>query len=127
MKMCIRDRYLNEQKSVLHEIIASWRNIESDGIAVVSKGQEYIARSDKDVAEIASTIMMNSYPRTIIVNNDLINKNTVSGAIRLARTKALSYIMNNKDNMPVSYTHLKTGISGRTPAFRNHFGKAACI
>ena len=91
--------YLNEQKSVLHEIIASWRNIESDSIAVVSKGQEYIARSDKDVAEIASTIMMNSYPRAIIVNNDLINKNTVSGAIRLARTKALSYIMNNKDNM----------------------------
>ena len=91
--------YLNEQKSVLHEIIASWRNIESDSIAVVSKRQEYIARSDKDVAEIASTIMMNSYPRAIIVNNDLINKNTVSGAIRLARTKALSYIMNNKDNM----------------------------
>ena len=91
--------YLNEQKSVLREIITSWRNIETDGIAVVSKGQEYVARSDKDISEIASTIMMNSFPRTIIVNNDLINKNTVSGAIRLARLKALSYIMNNKDNM----------------------------
>ena len=50
---------------------------------------------------IASTIMMNSFPKTIIVNNDLINKNTVSGAIRLARTKALSYIMNNKENFVI--------------------------
>lgn len=91
--------YLNEQKSVLRDVIASWRNIETDGIAIVSKGQEYVARSDKDISEIASTIMMNSFPRTIIVNNDLVNKNTVSGAIRLARSKALSYIMNNKDNM----------------------------
>lgn len=91
--------YLNEQKSVLRDVIASWRNIETDGIAVVSKGQEYVARSDKDISEIASTIMMNSFPRTIIVNNDLVNKNSVSGAIRLARSKALSYIMNNKDNM----------------------------
>lgn len=91
--------YLNEQKSVLRDVIASWRNIENDGIAIVSKGQEYVARSDKDISEIASTIMMNSFPRTIIVNNDLVNKNTVSGAIRLARSKALSYIMNNKDNM----------------------------
>ena len=51
------------------------------------------------MSDIASEIMMNSFPRTIIVNNDLINKNTVSGAIRLARTKALSYIMNNKEDM----------------------------
>ena len=91
--------YLNEQRSVLHEVISSWKNIDMDGIAVVSKGQEYEARNDKDVSEIASTIMMNSFPKTINVNNDLINKNTVSGAIRLARTKALSYIMNNKENL----------------------------
>lgn len=91
--------YLNEQRSVLHEVISSWKNIDMDGIAVVSKGQEYEARNDKDVSEIASTIMMNSFPKTVIVNNDLINKNTVSGAIRLARTKALSYIMNNKENL----------------------------
>lgn len=91
--------YLNEQRSVLLEVISRWKTIEMDGIAVVSKGQEYEARNDKNVSEIASKIMMNSFPKTIIVNNDLINKNTVSGAIRLARIKALSYIMNNKDNL----------------------------
>lgn len=91
--------YLNEQKSILRDIISGWRNIETDGIAVVSKGQEHVARSNKDISEIASAIMMNSFPKTIIVNNDLVNKNTVSGAIKLARSKALSYIMNNKENM----------------------------
>lgn len=91
--------YLNEQKSVLHDIIENWKNIKMNNIAVVSNGQEYVTRSDKDISEIASTIMMNSFSRTIIVNNDLINKNTVTGAIRLARSKALSYIMNNKENM----------------------------
>lgn len=75
------------KKVFLRDIIARWKNIEMDSIAVVSKGQKYVARSDKDIAEIASTIMMNSFPKTIIVNNDLINKNMVSGAIRLAGQK----------------------------------------
>lgn len=91
--------YLSEQKSVLRDIISGWRNIETGGIAVVSGGCEHVAKSGKDLSDIASEIMMNSFPRTIIVNNDLINKNIVSGAIRLARTKALSYIMNNKEDM----------------------------
>ena len=91
--------YLHEQKSVLQDIIENWKNIKMNSIAVISNGQEYVARSDKDISEIASKIMRNSFSRTIIVNNDLINKNTVTGAIRLARSKALSYIMNNKENM----------------------------
>lgn len=91
--------YLNEQKSVLFDIIVKWRNIGMEGIAVVSEKQEYEARNDKDISEIASTIMNKSFPKTIIVNNDLINKNIVSGAIRIARSKALWYIMNNKENM----------------------------
>jgi len=41
--------------------------------------------------------MLNSYPDTIIVNNDLVNKNTISGAIKQARGKVLSYIMNDEN------------------------------
>ena len=91
--------YLNEQKSILHEIIARWKNVETDGIAIVSDRKEYVARSDKDISKLASEIMMNSFSKTIIVNNDLINKNIVSGAIRVARTKVLSYIMNNEKDI----------------------------
>jgi hypothetical protein len=37
------------------------------------------------------------YDRTLIVNNDLLNKNVLSGAIKQARKKALEYIMSQDD------------------------------
>ena len=89
--------YLEEQRGVVSDLIFRWRNIGTKGIGVVSGNREYIVNSGNDLSEIASEIMMNSYPDTIIVNNDLVNKNVVSGAIRLARGKALSYIMNDED------------------------------
>lgn len=89
--------YLEEQRGVVSDLIFHWRNIGTKGIGVVSGNREYIVNSGNDLSEIASEIMMNSYPDTIIVNNDLVNKNVVSGAIRLARGKALSYIMNDED------------------------------
>ncbi|MEI7884699.1 MAG: hypothetical protein WCI30_05045 [Clostridia bacterium] len=89
--------YLVEQRSVVTDIISKWRNISDKEIAVVSRGREYVVSNGNDLAEIASEIMLNSYFDTIIVNNDLVNKNVISGAIRQARGKALSYIMNDDD------------------------------
>lgn len=89
--------YLEEQRSLVADIISAWRNIRTKGIAVISEGQEYVVDNENDLVEIASEIMMNNFSDTIIVNNDLVNKNVVSGAIRLARSKALSYIMNDDD------------------------------
>ena len=43
--------------------------------------------------------MEKAFPRTIIVNNDLINKNAISGAIKLARAKALEYIMGDEEDI----------------------------
>lgn len=89
--------YLEEQRSVVADVILRWRNINDKGITVVSRGREYVVNSGSDLSEIATEIMLNSYPDTIIVNNDLINKNVISGAIRQARGKALTYIMNDDD------------------------------
>lgn len=89
--------YLEEQRSVVADVILQWRNINDKGITVVSRGREYVVNNGSDLSEIASEIMLNSYPDTIIVNNDLINKNVISGAIRQARGKALTYIMNDDD------------------------------
>lgn len=86
--------YLDEQYSVINELIFTWKNVDDKGIAVVSKGKEYVITSENDLSQIASEIIANSYQDTIIVNNDLINKNTISGAIKQARRKALSYVMN---------------------------------
>jgi len=89
--------YLDEQRSVIDEIISRWRNIDDKGIAVISHGREYVVKSGNDLSKIVSEIMMNSYPDTIIVNNDLVNKNSISGAIKQARGKVLTYIMNDDD------------------------------
>lgn len=90
--------YLNEQKGLVSDIIAKWNNINDRGINVVVNGNEYLVKNGKEVTDIASDIMMQSYTDTIIVNNDLINKNILSGAIKQARSKALSLIM-NEDNI----------------------------
>lgn len=89
--------YLEEQRTVVTDIISNWKNVDTSGISVVSEKKEYVVTKGNDLSKLATEIMMNSYSDTIIVNNDLINKNTISGAIRLARGKVLSYIMNDED------------------------------
>lgn len=89
--------YLEEQKSVISDIITTWKNIEDDKIVVISEGQECTVNNSDDLSQIASNIIGNSFCNTIIVNNDLINKNIISGAIKQARGKVLSYIMNDEN------------------------------
>lgn len=89
--------YLEEQRSVVTDIVTNWKNIKNDGIAVISQGHECEVKNGDDLSKIASLIMQESFSKTIIVNNDLINKNTITGAMKQARSKALSYIMNDSD------------------------------
>lgn len=89
--------YLEEQKSVVLDIITTWKSIDDDKIVVICEGQECTVNNSNDLSQIASNIIGNSFCNTIIVNNDLINKNIISGAIKQARRKVLSYIMNDED------------------------------
>lgn len=89
--------YLEEQKSVVTEIVSRWRNISDRNISVVLKDRENLLSNGNDLTLIASEIMKNSFPDTIIVNNDLLNKNVISGAMKQARLKALSHIMDEGD------------------------------
>lgn len=89
--------YLEEQKGIVEDIISKWKSLKTQGIAVIAEHEEYIFDNGNELSKIATQIMESSFPDTIIVNNDLINKNTISGAIRQARGKALSYIMNDED------------------------------
>ncbi len=89
--------YLEEQRGIVEEIILQWRNVKSKEVAIIANGNEYLSNDRNELSRIASEIMEKSFPDTIIVNNDLINKNSISGAMRQARGKALSYIMNDDD------------------------------
>lgn len=101
--------YLEEEQAILSELVSNWRKIKGSDITVVFDGHEEEAKSEAELTECASQIMLSAYKKTIIVNNDLINKNKVSGAIRLSRSKLLDNMLNGIDVMngctPLSPEH----------------------
>lgn len=89
--------YLEEQRVVVRELLLKWRQLESDKIAVFIRDEFKDVGSIMELSEEASKMMEDIFSETLIVNNDLINKNVVSGAIRQAREKALGYIIEESD------------------------------
>lgn len=98
--------YLNEQRAVISEAIRNWRNYKGKNVFTVLNGVVRDISSEWELSKLASELMFAAYPQTIIVNNDILNKNAVSGAIKQARKKALEGIMSNgdmyKDCLPLS-------------------------
>lgn len=101
--------YLEEEQAILSELVSNWRKIKGSDITVVFDGHEEEVKSEAELTECASQIMLSAYKKTIIVNNDLLNKNKVSGAIRLSRSKLLDNMLNGIDIMngctPLSPEH----------------------
>lgn len=89
--------YLGEQESIVSELIRKWRSLQFQGTFVMLNGIVQNISSDKELSSVLSDIMDATYDRTLIVNNDLLNKNVLSGAIKQARKKALEYIMEQED------------------------------
>lgn len=89
--------YLNEQESIVSELIRKWRTLQFQGTFVILDGVVKNVSSEKELSNVLSDIMETVFNRTLIVNNDLLNKNMLSGAIRQARKKALEYIMGQAD------------------------------
>lgn len=90
--------YLNEQRAIIAELIRQWRNHKNKDVFTILNGSARAISSEWDLSNLASELMFDSFPQTIIVNNDILNKNNVSGAIKQARKKALESIM-SKDSM----------------------------
>ena len=89
--------YLNEQRAVITGIIRNWRNYKGKDIFTVMNGTVRNVSSEWELSKLASELMFDTFSQTIIVNNDIVNKNNISGAIRLARKKALESIMSGGD------------------------------
>ena len=100
--------YLEEQKGVISELIDRWKLIDLNTIKSVYNGKEFGITGELQLNDLASEIMYESFPSTIIVNNDLINKNSLSGAMKLARNKVLEVLINSNENVsfqPMSPEH----------------------
>lgn len=89
--------YLNEQRAIISELIRNWRNYKGKDVFTVLNGSVRGISSEWELSNLASDLMFETFPQTIIVNNDIVNKNIVSGAIRQARKKALEGIMSEGD------------------------------
>ena len=89
--------YLEEQRTVVNDLVARWRNLSLDKIAVYIGDSIQRISSVIELSDAASDMMRETYSETFVVNNDLINKNVVSGAMRQAREKALKLILEEED------------------------------
>ena len=89
--------YMEEQRAVVRDLVLKWRNLSLDKTVVCIGDSIRNMTSVIELSDAASEMMKKSFPETFIVNNDLINKNVVSGAIRQAREKAITLIM-EEDN-----------------------------
>ncbi len=89
--------YLEEQRTVVNDLVSKWKNLSLDKNTVCIGNSIIKMTSLVELSDAASEMMEESFSKTFIVNNDLINKNVISGAIRQAREKALTLIM-EEDN-----------------------------
>lgn len=101
--------YLEEEQAILSELVFDWRDLKNQDVIPIVDGKEISLNSERDLSELASNIMLEAFKDTIIVNNDLINKNKLTGTIRLSRSKILDNMLNGDDIMtgctPMSPEH----------------------
>lgn len=96
--------YLSEQEAIVIDLISKWRSLQDPGTFVMNNGKIIDISSEKELSNTLSDIMDISFDKTPIINNDLFNKNSLTGAIKLARKKALECIMGQDDiydNCPI--------------------------
>ena len=90
--------YLSEQESVVSDLIKKWRSLQDKGTFVICERKKITVDSDVSLVAKLSEMMDKSFSKTLKVNNDLVNKNTLTGAMKQARNKALGYVINKDVN-----------------------------
>jgi hypothetical protein len=89
--------YLEEQRTVVEGLISKWKDLSLEKTAVCIDQHISDIKTVMELSDAASQMMNVAFPNTFIVNNDLINKNNVSGPMRQAREKALNLIIDKAD------------------------------
>lgn len=85
----------SEQIEIIKKLIDEWKNMKISSFRVINNNKEELnVLSFAELSKEASLIMQESYPDTMIVNNELINKNIISKTMRVAQRKAVENIIN---------------------------------
>jgi hypothetical protein len=90
--------YREEAEDKIRNLIFQWRSLQRETILVAAEGQIYLECNSLEQLSIqAGELMFKHYPGTMIVNNELINKNVLSGSIGSAQRTAIRSILKNED------------------------------
>ena len=86
--------YKDELKARIFGLITQWRTNFTEGNVIISNGKILSDISSfSDLSTLASRVCSDVYPDTLIVNNELINKNSISGSISIAKRHVISGIL----------------------------------
>ena len=99
--------YLEEERTIISELINNWRKLRLGNVVVFEKGKIMQVGSETELSDVSSKMMSVEFPNAIIVNNDLINKNNVSG-VKNDRQKVLENII-EKENLFDGFAPLSPG------------------
>ena len=89
--------YLSEQEAIVTDLIRRWRMLQNKKTFVMFNQSVFSVTTEQELSEAMSDIMDESFNRTPIICNDLINKNVLTGAIKQARKKALNCVINQSN------------------------------
>lgn len=86
--------YKKETSAHVYQLLNILRNSYDESITILLKGAcVQNIRSFTDLSNLASDLMETCFRSTLIVNNELLNKNTVSASIHTARKNAINGLL----------------------------------
>jgi len=102
------DEHLRSEEEQLNNLISnSFYGVESQKIKWYFKGEHCYFRSSKDLNKQLSLICKQFYYSTPVFNNELINRERVSGAISTARKKLITQIIENNESKNLGFEENK--------------------
>lgn len=89
---------ISEIMATIFAFIDDWKSFRDIDGYIVCEGKVCDDISNiEQVSGLASDVMYKTFPNTLLVNNELINKNTISGSITAAKKNAVRAILNGED------------------------------
>jgi len=88
--------YKDEQEKIIRMMILEWRNLKDKSLAIACDGVEVEnIKSFEELSDYASEVMKRNFAYTLIVNNELLNKNHTTGAMNAAKKIAIQEMFAN--------------------------------
>lgn len=89
--------FKKETTANVSKMLASWRNTYDENSCVIAGGEVCgNIKSFSDLSKLASSMMNESFKDTLIVNNELVNKNVVSTSMNTAKRNIIANILQDK-------------------------------